>query len=668
MLRRRRSISTSTFTSSTINVSTGRGRPSSKPTKTQSFKYDSIIDEVNRLVYSYTTLIVFWLVDTWKDLEDMALGLVRWWTGSRASDDAEESDDVGQGAGEIVKLKTRKVKRRRRKENSLSIDDDAYFPGMVNLSGVLCYMNSVLQSMASIASLIQHLERIIHLAVEVDMPTPVSDALSDVMRDLNTPSSRTPIPLRPHALISALQPLPQIRRLLSTREQQDAHELFIVLAEAVSDEALKVASEVLRLRGLAEVLTLQAYCVEKGFAGSRDAIGREKKTKARGLAQPWEGLMSRKRTCRVCGWFEAIRLDTLGGMELPVPQYGDVTLDACLAEYLAPEQLSEVTCEMCSLRETLEFYKTESLRLSQPPTKIQPKVPPHSRTESGSFSVLENLPTNSPTPGPSSATAPISDKRKKKLRDARRIEARLQEMLDAQTVVAFGEPTISLGTTGSALPIKWQKANTDSIREGMITRPPHSLQLHFGRTGYTPYGVQMKKAARVAFPIILDLTRFVSRGVWEDRHDVRQSTQPRKILYRLEAVILHYGYTTSSGHFISIRRKPRPRPDSPDTSTSDINNDTWRPETVSKSCPDGCKCEQCLFFGQVRPESGREPVPGKGWLRISDDEVEEVGDEALVQAGAAVFMCFYEKVGEYQGEESGSRISVAWQSQKSSSN
>jgi len=40
---------------------------------------------------------------------------------------------------------------------------------------------------------------------------------------------------------------------------------------------------------------------------------------------------------------------------------------------------------------------------------------------------------------------------------------------------------------------------------------------------------------------------------------------------------------------------------------------------------------------------------GKGWLRISDADVDEVGVEALVEARSAVFMVFYEKVGEYEG-------------------
>lgn len=70
---------------------------------------------------------------------------------------------------------------------------------MVNLSGTLCYMNSVLQvrshpisigavaggsdgqAFASVTSLFTQLEKIVQLAVDVDLPTPVTDALLEVL-------------------------------------------------------------------------------------------------------------------------------------------------------------------------------------------------------------------------------------------------------------------------------------------------------------------------------------------------------------------------------------------------------------------------------------------------------------------------------------------------------
>jgi ubiquitin carboxyl-terminal hydrolase 1 len=323
---------------------------------------------------------------------------------------------------------------------------------------------------------------------------------------------------------------------------------------------------------------------------------------------------------------------------------GETTLASCIAEYLAPELLSGVTCEMCSLRLTIEHYQSESTRLSHAPNHPAGIPTQSSNTPSGAYAALENLPSED-------ASSTISDKRKKKARDARKVEARLRVMLESGTISHFGESAIpplpSEDGGGATLPVKWQKVNSDSVREGAITRPPQSLRLHCIRSGYTNYGQLVKKSARIVFPTILDLTPFVANGVWEEKSSIQEllsgtakvSTGPR-VLYRLESVILHYGLNHSSGHYICIRRKPKPRLG---------GGATYHPSYGKKSCPDGCRCENCAYFGQVRGEE--ESIPGRGWLRVSDDDVEEVGEEALVGASAAVFMLFYEKIGEYAGKK-----------------
>ncbi|OCF42880.1 ubiquitin carboxyl-terminal hydrolase 1 [Kwoniella heveanensis CBS 569] len=637
--------------------------------------------------------------------------LNRLWTGNASGSGSgrkkvmQDSDGDDGSGNEMV---TKKVRRRRRRAadediQRSSVSTEGYYPGMVNLSGTLCYMNSVLQAFASITSLVKHLEKIVELAVEADVPTLVTDALLDVIRDLNTPQSRPPPALRPHNLLIPLQELPAVRRLLSTREQQDAHELFVVLAEAISNEAVKVAAEIARVRGLGEVLSLQGYvsgkndsktALGKGSSSRAkarvkrgDVEGAKRRDKIRGIAQPWEGLMARRRVCQTCGWSENVRMDTLGGMELPIPLHGDVTVDACIAEYLSPEHLSEVTCEMCSLRQTINHYRLEVERLSSPPSHTKPKkIDQKASVESGSFSALEGIPTAFPNGilgEHSSESDKLSNSRKKRARDARRAENRLQQMLESGTVSHFGENLVppSPLTEGSAeIPVKWQTARTSSIRQGIITRPPQSLRLLFIRSEFTPYGAVLKKTARVNFPMYLDLTRFTANGVWEERgngnvasmlaknvkdglgdptgagagaDEAGRSIEPiqRRVLYRLESMILHYGYTHSSGHFICIRRKPSPPPVS--SWKKEEGSGPFRPSTVNKSCPDGCQCEPCAYFGQVRDHqdgpSGLGPGIGKGWLRISDADVDEVGEEALYEARGAVFMLFYEKVGEYQG-------------------
>lgn len=224
--------------------------------------------------------------------------------------------------------------------NALPPTEAAYepgdkFPGMVNLSGTLCYMNSVLQAFASLPLLLQHLQRIVELAVQVDLPTPVTDALAETLNQLNTGHARTPAALRPHVLLTALAPLPAIRRLLAGREQQDAHELFVVLAEAVSDEAGKVAKEVIRTSGgLGQALDLKLGPVD----GSSPSPSRSRlaspspapsvvsysqspqRRQVAHLSLPWEGLLARRRVCTRCGWSDVVRMDTTGGMELPVPR------------------------------------------------------------------------------------------------------------------------------------------------------------------------------------------------------------------------------------------------------------------------------------------------------------------------------------------------------------
>lgn len=336
---------------------------------------------------------------------------------------------------------------------------------------------------------------------------------------------------------------------------------------------------------------------------------------------------------------------------------GSASVYDCLKNSLAPEMLEGVTCELCSLRQTIEWYRAEAVKLSAAPGVLPNGSTP--RTASGSFSVLDDL-------GSGDGTQGVSSSRKKKAKEARRVEGRLQEILDSNTIVGFDESVVPPGqSTTTPTPVKWQKVQTNSIRQTYISRPPQTLRLHFIRSEYTPWGQLVKKAAAIDFPMFLDLTPYVSNGVWEDRGNggvldsLGMMATPkvvsegvRRILYRLESVILHLGYTHSSGHFVCIRRKPKPPSSSslsPDGTEHDHQDGAYRPGRVSKSCPDGCFCEECRYFGQVR--GGGDEIGGKGWLSISDADVEEVGTEALVAARKQVVLCFYERVGEFEGHK-----------------
>lgn len=183
-------------------------------------------------------------------------------------------------------------------------------------------------------------------------------------------------------------------------------------------------------------------------------------------------------------------------------------------------------------------------------------------------------------------------------KQAVKVAAMLQSRLDA------GVPCSDVDSKSSLF--DWDIVRTDCLRETVVTRAPKTLRFHFVRSEYTPYGHVLKKTARIQFPLMFDLGAHMARGVFESRsggvkaalRNVGGGGPPPRALYRLESAILHYGYTHSSGHFVAIRRKP--------------------------GAPLG--------------------IPGKGWLQISDADVEEVGSDALVDAAGAVFMLFYERV------------------------
>lgn len=295
---------------------------------------------------------------------------------------------------------------------------------------------------------------------------------------------------------------------------------------------------------------------------------------------------------------------------------GETSLSACLRQFTAPEQLSETTCEMCTLRATVDFYKMEEVRLLV-------GAPPATASSQTSFAALDGLSTTNTTTS-----------KRRRAKDARRIHGRLQELVDGSDASCVGQ-----AVPGLSVPVKWQSARPGSTRQSMITRPPAILRCHLVRSEYTNWGTMVKKTARIAFPAVLDFTQHNAWNVWDadepcgymlDPQDlaevVKNIGRRKKLLYRLESVICHYGYTHSFGHFVAYRRRPV------------VEGEAARPRKGVKSCNDGCICNQCIFGGQVRSTSD--------WLRISDADVEVVNEADVLAEKGNVFMVFYQRVDE----------------------
>ena len=161
-----------------------------------------------------------------------------------------------------------------------------------------------------------------------------------------------------------------------------------------------------------------------------------------------------------------------------------------------------------------------------------------------------------------------------------------------------------------------------------------------------------KNNVRIIFPEILDLTPFTTSGNLSTVPSIPISTPPPSIprsttptpatyatprtIYRLSAVVCHYGQH-SFGHYVCYRRKPRP----PSAGISRFEP----PRLVD---PLGCECEKCERFGPVREDGEASDMennkPRYGWLRISDESVNECGIETVLQEGSGAFMLYYERV------------------------
>ncbi|RDX53725.1 cysteine proteinase [Lentinus brumalis] len=452
-------------------------------------------------------------------------------------------------------------------------------------------MNSTVQAMASLSYLQPQLEKIHGTAVVLDVPTPVIDSLRDLLHMLNTPSS-SPRSIRPVDIISALSnhDTGKHNSLFSSREHQDAQELFQLLSECIKSEAVAVAKEMQRDRGLGGL-------TQKDHRASRDMS----KT-------VFDGLTANRRSCVECGYTEAVMHFPFDNWQLALPRMAAACkLEDCLDDYTRLELLNDCICRKCSMLATSQRLQQEADRLTE-------------------ASQATNDPTSS---------------KKKRARDSRKLLARVKAALD--------EGRIEEDIKGVKLEKVLSKAST---KQSMIARPPPVLALHLNRSVH--YGhYAAKNNCRIMFPELLDLTPYTTSGQLSTQPSAPISSPPPPIpiqrsitptpstyavprtLYRLSAVVCHYGQH-SFGHYICFRRKPRPPA---------AGDRRYAPPRLA--CPLGCDCQRCQQYGPVRddewPDSAR-PGSGRGWLRISDDSVQECGIEHVLQEGVAAFMLYYERV------------------------
>ncbi|KAG2013064.1 hypothetical protein CC2G_010001 [Coprinopsis cinerea AmutBmut pab1-1] len=377
------------------------------------------------------------------------------WMWSSSSAASGSTGSTGK-SGSREKKKDRKAIRTRAEQIQLNgnakqhgsgkeEEDEGYYPGLVNVSGTYCFMNSTLQALASLSYLQPHIDAIHAKAEALDVPTPVIDALKELFQDLNTPKSAYRA-IRPMDIINVLSQQTEGRTnsLFYSREHQDAQELFQVVSECIKNELAAVDKEGLRDRGFGSALDKPSETTKE--------IGKS----------VFDGLTANRRSCVVCGYTEAVMHFAFDNWQLSVPRMaGSCRLEDCLEDYTRLEILKDCICRKCSLVATHNRLKQELATLEE---------------------------ATKPGTNPSSS-------KKRRLKEVRKFEARVR--------AALAEGRIEDDLKDVRIEKVFSPAST---KQAMIARPPPVLALHLNRSIH--YGHYAGNNCRVAFPEVLDLTPF----------------------------------------------------------------------------------------------------------------------------------------------------------------
>lgn len=539
-----------------------------------------------------------------------------------------------------------------------------HHPGIFN-AGNTCFMNATLQALGSVPAFLSELDAARQAAEANDLAVPVSDASASLWAELNVPRAR---PWAVHATVVAralAAPRPggwNARTLTGAHEQQDAHELLLVLLDALQDEGDRTRRYRAEYAHLLRDGLRSLLCLPRDDPA--DAL------ESQGGLGSLQSLVGRMTRCLVCGYTAGVRANTSPVLEL-TPTKGDLV--SCLLHWAAEERV-EWTCWRCSIRRTqsrlaarLQHLQAAVLAQSAPGP-----VETHTNGDLGKLSAsAKRRKKKKVRKDQTRAADDLLDLQVEAGRTARvlsQIARILRDNLSEDEVEENGAlplplPPVTVDAGGLATPPP-EAAASKAVSEAVV--PPGSydelwtelrsrgdrfpnvaatrqallrggdvLPIHLSRSSFFGGGA-VKNSAFIAFPetlalppqgwfepqltdeealaLSLGMEQAALLGVKQARLAQLKadfSTYAQAETYRLMAVVVHLGMH-GYGHYIAFRR----RPTAPDSEEDEVEFD----DALSD------------------PASAREE-----WLRISDADVRPCSLAEVLSQSA--YLLFYQKVG-----------------------
>lgn len=228
-------------------------------------------------------------------------------------------------------------------------------PGLVNM-GNTCFLNAVLQALASCPSFFQWLSMVVsrHDVFQNGNQLSLSRALLEALEVLNNYRRCSTDEYEPHKILSALRG----HHWIISPDEQDAHELFLVLSSTIEEE--------LGMSKDSHVFTLADVKMLEITGSFQPLCSIPSTSKVLVPFSPFKGLLTSRLMCKRCEFKCPLKYDTFDSLSLSIPpmSQGVVTLQTCLRYFVMSELVPNVECESCAENMEVDIKTTFLKQLS----------------------------------------------------------------------------------------------------------------------------------------------------------------------------------------------------------------------------------------------------------------------------------------------------------------
>ncbi|ODQ59073.1 hypothetical protein WICANDRAFT_17576, partial [Wickerhamomyces anomalus NRRL Y-366-8] len=350
--------------------------------------------------------------------------------------------------------------------------------GLIN-DGNTCFMNSVLQSLASSNSLISFLndETIEGDIKEKDLK--FTKSFKTLLENLNNKHFNKNHDYKTNPMLKTMTKTPN-KNFLMGYNQEDAQEFFQSILSELESDFKKIHSSNTTTNKTEPVLTSSlpsdtTHGIDNlGYIGpvyipssqiDPNLQDSQLKSTRFNLLTPVDGLSAERIGCLQCGEMGGIRYSVISGLSLNLPpdNYNALKLTDLLTKWIEPEIIEGVDCNRCALNSVLQYQQDQ---LSTLEAKEQ---------TSSTEKLIELL----------------------KLRVGE-IERELEKPIIDDEIF-------------KKLHTKNMMKKCSKSKQILISRPPPLLAIHINRSVFDPMTYRVRKNnARVVFPLKLDLDPFVA--------------------------------------------------------------------------------------------------------------------------------------------------------------